>query len=232
MPYKKPRLLILGNAPLRENLSEFIDSSDIVLRFNDAFYYGFNTGFKVDILCITNTGSSSLSIATNKEILRKRINEKVSEIWLPRDSAYHKQYIIENNIDYTLTEFNDYSQEIIESNHLNNKVIKNFSKEFNKTVFNKVINYNPSYFICPSTGIMALEYIISDERFSEFEKILVGFTFEGWKGHAWAEEQKIITSYIENRKDFKFLPTKTFKYDWIKKIVKAKTKITTRLKKW
>lgn len=72
MSYKKPRLLILGNAPLRENLSEFIDTSDIVLRFNDAFYYGFNTGRKVDILCITNTGSSSLSIATNREILRKK----------------------------------------------------------------------------------------------------------------------------------------------------------------
>lgn len=79
---------------------------------------------------------------------------------------------------------------------------------------------------------MALEYIISDERFSEFEKILVGFTFEGWKGHAWSEEQKIINSYMENRKDFKFLPTKPFKYNLTKKIVKAKTKITARLKKW
>ncbi|GAB1401600.1 hypothetical protein MASR1M68_05110 [Elusimicrobiota bacterium] len=232
MSYKKPRLLILGNAPLRENLSEFIDTSDIVLRFNDAFYYGFNTGRKVDILCITNTGSSSLSIATNREILRKKINEKVSEIWFPRDSDYHKKYIIENHIDYTLNEFDDYSHEIISSNHLNDKIIKKFSKEFNKTVFNKVITYNPSYFICPSTGIMALEYIISDERFSEFEKILVGFTFEGWKGHAWSEEQKIINSYMENRKDFKFLPTKPFKYNLTKKIVKAKTKITARLKKW
>jgi hypothetical protein len=49
---------------------------------------------------------------------------------------------------------------------------------------------------------LAIEYILSEARFADYEKVLLGFGFTGWAGHPWDAEKEIVMEYAATRTDF------------------------------
>jgi len=203
---KKPRdkkIAIVGNANLKSDQSALIDSCDFVVRFNNCRNYGNNSGTKVSAVCITNTTLTDIK-DFDYNLKDRTFHKDISEIWFPRSIPVHKR--INHQYDYE-----DASESIVEVNNLHSCKIVHFSDEMNENVFRLIRENGKKPFICPSSGILAIEYILGEDRFKEYNKFVFGFNFYmrgedilGWYGHPWRIEKKIVLTYAATRDDFSF----------------------------
>jgi len=205
-PQARPCMAIIGNGPIRTDLSEFIDACDLVLRFNECKNYGIHSGRKIDILCINNTGAPAQRIVDGRMIRSASYYDSISEVWFPRNAEIHKKYAQAVEPPSPLIEFVDWTDELIVSNELAAVTTQRFSGEFYGMVFHKLKNKTPEPFVSPSTGFLAIEYVLSEPRFSEYEIILIGFSFQGWRGHPWKAEHRILQGYASGRPNFRIIP--------------------------
>ena len=111
-------------------------------------------------------------------------------------------YIRQRAIQYPESEFVDFSKQLVLHNQLQGKAITYLSAEFNVRVFNALLaemrQLGPTVpFVCPSTGFLAIEYVMASPRFTDCRKHIVGFGFEGWNGHPWQLERSIVTRYAQ-----------------------------------
>jgi hypothetical protein len=53
--------------------------------------------------------------------------------------------------------------------------------------------------IFPSTGYFGLTYIFQHYDPSEWNIVLCGFTWEGWRRHSWGDERQWVTDKVEQK---------------------------------
>lgn len=201
------RMAIVGNATVRRDLTKLIDSCEIVVRFNEYRTIGKNTGHKTDILCVCNTGDPAKKISQNSSILRASFYSQGLEVWFPRNESVHKSYISQHCSKFNEENFyQDLSELITVGNQLAASQTLFFSPESNQAAFNKLLARARWPFVVPSTGFLAIEHILNEPRFAEYEKLLMGFSFRGWRGHPWEAEKGIILDYTKTRTDFHLIP--------------------------
>ena len=205
---RRPVVAIIGSAPIGRDLSETIDSCDIVIRINECKVYGGNSGNRTDILCVTNTGAPAHRFIKHKSIAGGGFYPQVSEVWFPRDSAVHKAKALEWDPFFPLSEMDDLWREIAETNSLWTKKLFHFSGFFNISLFNTLICRSRKPFLCPSTGIFTISHVLTDSRFSDFDKYAAGFRYKGWPFHPWDVERELMLEYAGKREDF-FLAVET-----------------------
>lgn len=196
------RMIILGNAPLKRNMSEYIDSSAAVVRFNECKNIGRKVGSKTDYLCINNLGSPTNRFINRQLIKKLPFIGEVKEIWFPRNSEIMIAHRRELEPSLNEDEFQDKSNEIVLSNSLSGKTIINFTKEQNLSVISGITGCSLEEFLEPSTGILAIEYVLSEPRFDKYIKVLLGFNFKGWSGHPWGAEEALLMRRAAQREDF------------------------------
>jgi len=199
---RKPRLALVGNAPLKRDLSQQIDSSDLVVRCNEAKTLGGYSGTRTDILCISNTGAPARRIIDERSV-RKAKFSFLSEVWFPRVIRTHLRYLRASGYNLPESEFDDCSARILEANDLADARVTFFSKDFNERVFSLLRQKSRWRFVCPSTGFLALWYIL--EQYASFDKFMFGFSFKFWDGHPAAAEKQIVEELCI-RDDFYFVP--------------------------
>lgn len=193
--------------------SAWIDSCDLVLRFNEGKTVGNNSGTKTDILCISNIGGPAFRIIKNTSIYNAPFFAQLSEIWFPRDINYHlnylhqNKYLHRNKLWYRESELVDQSQKLIESNQLTSFRIVYFSQDLNRQAF-EMLQTKDRKFICPSTGFLAISYIMNEPRFDEYDKLLFGFTFKAWEGHPMKAEKQIVLKDAGLRNCLHYVPSK------------------------
>jgi hypothetical protein len=197
-----PRLLILGSAPFETDVSRYIDESALVLRFNECKNLSDRTGSKADFLCVTNIGSTTERFIRDRAIGRLPLIDGVREIWLPRCRDVMLEHSRQVNPLLNEWVMRDQSDELIESNGLSGKQVFHFSVEHNLRAVARLTARSARPFLEPSTGFLAIEYILSEARFADYEKVLLGFGFTGWAGHPWDAEKEIVMEYAATRTDF------------------------------
>ncbi|MCZ2100737.1 MAG: SDR family oxidoreductase [Chitinophagales bacterium] len=150
----RPKLAIVGNAEQHHDFSKQIDDCDIVIRFNSAATLGKNTGTKTDILCVRNVGEPTKRLIQEQSIKTYQRFPKLSEVWFPR----------------LFVDAIDLSSEIIASNDLSKMQIEYFSIDMNLRLENELRRYNSEEMIIPSTGMLAIWYIVENDRFKSYDK--------------------------------------------------------------
>ncbi|MEZ4909288.1 MAG: glycosyltransferase family 29 protein [Saprospiraceae bacterium] len=190
----KPRLIIVGNALLKKDLSKFIDSSDFVIRCNDCISFGGNTGTKTDVLCIRNNGAPALKFIKNKSVNKLPRFPNLSEVWFPR---------------FVLPEF-DYKDQIISSNGLHGLRYRSFSKELNEKVCENIRIESKREIVVPSTGFLLINYILEEPEFNCYDKFIAGFSFEMSFEHSSNIEKNIVIRLCNDRSDLHFVPVSRF----------------------
>jgi hypothetical protein len=211
------KVVLIGNAPLEHDLSDFVDSCDCVVRFNACRNYRIHSGAKSDVLFLNNAGNPR-SQATLAFLLRKRTREKVakelpytraSQIFFVRPSAafcksFLEQYIPEDNPLrkqqlHDLEVHRDLGREIVAALFLHDKKVTFIDPGFYVAVWKKLQRYGKTEAIMPSTGILGLEMLLHCASFARYEKYIAGFRFEGWPGHPWELERRLLNDYVERR---------------------------------
>ena len=217
----KKSLVIVGNASLDSDFSEIIDSCDCVVRFNDCRNYNINSGIKTDILILTNTGDPSTH-QTLKVMLKNRTKAEVKEelpylknikqVWFVRPDLVFLYNFFKNNFpndhnnrnqelkELELIKQRNIVSEIINAQKIQKIKITIISKEMYNSTWEKLLFSEPidANAIMPSTGSLGVEMILDNPIFDNYEKYIVGFTWEGWNGHLWQAEKALIHNYIKN----------------------------------
>ena len=198
-------LVVVGNASLGADYSRLVDAADIVIRINDCKNHNGKSGSKSTMICANNTGVPARRACARKPYLTNELCRAASEYWFPRSGPVHRTYIRQRAIEYPESEFVDFSKQLVFHNQLEGKAITYPSAEFNVRVFNTLLAEMRRLgmmipFVCPSTGFLAIEYAMTSPRFFDFRKHLLGFGFDGWKGHPWQVEQSVVAHYVRQSK--------------------------------
>ena len=190
-------IVFVGNADLTRDHSSLVDSADFVVRFNIPRTYSSGSGTRFDIWVITNAGGA-------KRFVKKRMfkdavyKNQPDQLWFPRCVEVHKQlrerYPVEESLIVKKAE-RDFADRIIRTNDLQQTNIVRFSEDVYwgcLEILSKATGRDAPVRI-PSTGFLALYYVLYVLK--QRPVTLVGFTFEGWKGHPWAIEESLVIGW-------------------------------------
>lgn len=197
------RLAIVGSGRIRFDQSRMIDACNPVIRFNECKNYGRNCGRRTDILCLTNTGGPAMRMIREAPIRSAPYRDGVTEVWLPRDSGVHAALGVDMPADGCL----DVSAELLERSALADRRVIRFDAGLNERVFRELQRRSARPFTCPSTGILAIEYVAGQARFDGYEKYIFGFSFRGWEGHPWRAERDLVHARVAARRDLHWVST-------------------------
>jgi hypothetical protein len=197
MAAKTKRIVIVGNAKLTEDYSALVDEADMVVRFNDARYYG--TGFagnKTDVLCIANMEHPGRKVAKYKTIKKLAFINQVKAIWFPHFSEFKPAQCWIKPISRARFKQTNYCDWILARNDLTDKNIIHFGSSHYLSAC-KDLNITETSNLEPSSGYLAIKYIIENYPTDSYEITLFGFTFSGSNSHAWNEEKANIMAWSE-----------------------------------
>jgi hypothetical protein len=193
----RKKIAIVGSAPIETDESTRIDSCDLVVRFNNCKVYGGNSGKKTDILCVNSGGIPVKMMIARKSIFQSQFYSLISEVWVPRVIKIHHDHMREINPQDPGLADEDLSAELIKSNKLDHLPVVRFSDEFNLRVFALLKQEARNPFRCPSTGFFAIQYVLDESRFANWDKLAFGFAFKGWNGHPFMAEKRIVLRYAQ-----------------------------------
>jgi hypothetical protein len=190
-------IVLVGNAPLRRNHSSLVDHADFVVRFNLPRTYSIESGTRFDAWVIANTGGGRRFV-DRREFKNAVYKCKPSQLWFPRCVEVHKelraQYPDSETLLTAVAE-TDISDEIIRATDLQQSKIVRFSARVYwrcLDILSRVATRHDPVRI-PSAGFLTLYYVLN--ILEQRPVTLVGFTFEGWKGHPWHLERKIVRQW-------------------------------------
>jgi FkbM family methyltransferase len=244
MRKKRKTLIFVGSAPLPHDFSEFIDSCDCVVRFNNCKNYGGNSGTKTDILVLNNSGDPD-TMQTLQFMLKPRTAEEVARNLPYLNEANEIIFArppVDSLIDFVKTEVaegplketeltalrpgRDLAAEIATAQQIPAGKIKPLpSPEFYIGVWKKLLAFGPTDAYAPSTGMMGVEILLADPRVSEYQKFITGFGGKLWKGHPQKLERQ-LTSLYSDQNVLKFLSRRrALVYRELKKLIPMTSRV-------
>ncbi len=196
----RKRLVIVGNGPLVKDCTSLVDSSDFVVRFNLCASFAMHTGTRTDVLCLNNTGRPALELARGALLKGFPFSQTVEEIWFPRPRQSALQRFIEKL--RPLHSDLEYGDAIIAAHGWQTKRIEYLLETRQRELWMKLLAQGKPRIAPrkPSSGMVAIEYVLSEDRFADYEKHFLGFTFQGWKRHPWELERQLIETYTAHRR--------------------------------
>ena len=176
-------LVIVGNAPVKKDYSEFIDSCEQVIRFNRTPHYSNNrSGNKTSILCLRNVGRSAGEVfASSKQALNSNVVKQAQEIWFGRK--------------------HELNSKIIRTHCMEEKYIWNITSELRQKIREDIQSLVPTVRVGTdfSLGMLATANVLYSSRFNYFKKYMLGFTWQGCSDHPWRYEKVLCEKYFSEK---------------------------------
>lgn len=187
------RIAIVGNAPVETDLSDEINSADWVVRFNAATNnFNINTGVKTDALCVTNLSSPGRAFAKYRQLANLAFVSQLKEIWFPRPAFKSARQVWFKSWSKQGFRKTDYSKFIISRNGLQDKKIIYFGDELFRECCDLLDIADDFGVHEPSSGFLALQYVMRRFDLAEHQLLLTGFAFSGSTAHSWQKEKEEV----------------------------------------
>lgn len=201
------KILIIGNAKVHRDYKNLFNSANLIVRFNNPRLLGDFDDGRTDYLSIGDTGNPALIFLLQ---IKNRVNnnfykiyKKSKNIIFSRNSDSHKKHFLKQKDFFKKSHLESHlsiADFFIPELKKDNKIATYVSKKDNDYCFKKLSDISNPRFICPSTGFLTIHYFLRSPKFNNYEKILIGFTFKGWKGHPWSAEKKVLLEYSKTNK--------------------------------
>lgn len=188
------RIAIVGNATVETDLSNEINSSDLVIRFNVATKNNFNinTGVKTDVLCVNNSCAPGRAYAKYRRLATLPFINELNEIWFPRPASKPASQVWFKPWSRQTFRQTDYSKFIISRNGLTNKKIVYFGDDLFWDCCHMLNIAKDCSLYGPSSGFLALQYVRQQFNLNEHQLLLIGFAFSGSDTHRWQKEKEEV----------------------------------------
>ena len=132
-------LVVVGNAPLTIDYSGLIDSADVVIRMNECKNHSSFSGTKTTVICVNNMGPPAWRYAHERSLQKSPLCQIATEYWFVRSMAVHEAFRARHCPKFPREKVYDMTEIIINSNDLQHKVSRRFSRHFNVKIFSTLI---------------------------------------------------------------------------------------------
>lgn len=186
------KIVIVGNAPAETDLADEINAADLVIRFNIPGHFNGNTGTKTNVLCVTNLSDPGRTFAKYRRLASLPNISQVSEIWFPRPSPRKAWQFLFKPWSRQAFRETDYSKFILSRNGLLDRKVIYFGDELYGECC-AMLDIAADF--CerePSSGFLALQYVLRNFDQEAIELLMTGFSFSGSDTHPWTREKQIV----------------------------------------
>ncbi|MDH7788694.1 hypothetical protein QBD01_004740 [Ochrobactrum sp. 19YEA23] len=190
----KKMLTVVGNGPLSRNLSNEIDSSDYVLRFNVPHALDGMTGSRTDLLMLATSAKQMQDWLRDPAFLDSVFMRNASEILFAVHPSIIRRFHHHPNVlsrlkgrraDWTLPAF-----EILSATGKSIRILP--PQVYFEVCAELGIAETQMKQMFPSTGFFGVWHMLRTFPSTDWEIQLCGFSWQGWKHHAWAAERHWI----------------------------------------
>lgn len=202
------RIVIVGNGEVPPGAAEAIDAADMVVRFNECRNFG-SSGCRTDVVAVCNTGRPALTMLSSPEWRASRPVTDCLEIWSVRDPekfhALHPALMLSHP---ELADFcDDYTDALAAFAYDAGKTHAVIDRSVHEAVDAALVPFDPGDYVVPSSGMVVVARILAEAEEAGDAVILTGFSHEGWDGHPFAAERRLVDSYIAAGKLSRLQPT-------------------------
>jgi hypothetical protein len=189
--------IIVGNGELTRDLSEIVDSAQFAMRFNEPKASIGMSGSRTDILMLAASSKPMQRRLTDPNFLASATFKAAKEVVL----AYHPEIIRKyhpkpNFLSRLKGRRSDWTMRTIELVGAAGKEIRVMPPQFYIDGCSELgVPERRMCEVFPSTGFFGIRYVLSLLPAREWDVKLCGFSWEGWKRHAWLNER----SWVEDR---------------------------------
>jgi hypothetical protein len=172
--------------------SQLVNSADFVVRFNEMRNYGYNSGTKVDALCVTNISTPGRLFSKSKTLEKFSSIETLKEIWFPRTSNHLPCQFWFRPLSTKVFSCADYRNHIIARNNFHQKNIVYFSDDLYAACCSELDIDCESINFSPSTEYLAIKYVL--QRFGTLDTriSLIGFSFDESSCYLYKNEKNSL----------------------------------------
>lgn len=183
---------IVGNGPLAYGLAARIDASDMVIRFNEPAFQPERSGRRTDILFLMNSGKSMQARLSDPDFRRSPFFAGAGRIILPyHPSIIAKYHPKPNPLSRLKGRKADWTAETVAMCREAGKEVLVLPPEFyEESCADLGIAPAERNRVFPSSGFLGIRYALEEFARSPEEIALYGFSWQGWKRHAWDKERE------------------------------------------
>lgn len=192
------KLYIVGNGPISGDMSREIDAADFVVRFNEPKASVGMSGQKTDILFLCNAGKPMQRRLEDPKFLASAIMKDARQVILAYHPIIIDRYFPKPNVlsrlkgrreDWTLAT-------IMALGRIGKSSLVLPASFYLEGCDEIGLPENQRATVYPSTGYFGIFYILRDFPVADWDIILCGFSWQGWKRHAWADERKWVEDKV------------------------------------
>lgn len=190
----KRLIMIVGNGMVAEGAGAAIDAADFVVRFNVSRNGG-TAGSRTDVVAVCNTGRPANEMLDGPEWRDSPAVRAAREIWSVRDPQKFAALRPRLAVSHPgLDDFcDDRTEDFSRFAEASKKVHTVIPAHVHEAADAALSAYAPGAYVVPSSGLVALFYVLAEPRFSGSKIMLAGFSHEGWDGHPFAAERRLVT---------------------------------------
>ncbi|MTW22772.1 hypothetical protein [Allochromatium palmeri] len=208
-------LVVVGSAPLKQDLSARIDACDCVIRFNNCKNYGGHSGTRTNILVLSNTGSPNenrtlpllLTPRTEAEVAEQLpYLAQAQEVWIARPNPQHILALLRSDGRHltplgqrevqNLERFGDLAPNMIATQKIPREKVRRIPEQLYTRLWRCLLGFGTTGGIIPSTGMLGIEMALNYTALRHHRKYYIGFGWQGWHGHPWALEERLVNAYV------------------------------------
>lgn len=189
--------MIVGNGSVPEGAADVIDAADLVVRFNMTPSFP-ASGHKTDVLAVCNTGRPAKAMLSSDAWLDSESVRDCAEIWSVRDPEKFRALRPQLAVSHPeLDDFcDDYTEDFARLAERRGKIHRIISRRVHEAVDAELSANEPGDYVVPSSGMVVVAHVLSEPAFVEDTICLTGFSHEGWEGHPFSAERRLIDSRI------------------------------------
>lgn len=152
-------------------------------------------GLRTDIVAVCNTGRPALSMVRQRSWRENVAVASACEIWCVRDPAKFAE--MKGNVGPGLDDFcDDYTAEFATFAVGTMKAFKVIPRHHHDTIDIALGKMTSIRYVVPSSGVMAISYVLKEVADHADEVLLAGFDHCGWSGHPFDAERSLIDHHI------------------------------------
>lgn len=203
--------MIVGNGDIPAGAAEAIDLADLVIRFNDCRTVGIG-GTKTDIVAVCNTGRPGKEMSSSAEWRETDPVRQASAIWSVRNPDKFQAMrpaIVEAYPE--LEDFcDDYSADFAAFALSSGKEHVILPAAVHDGLDDSLHVFAPAPYVCPSSGLIAIAYILETIVRDRDRITIAGFGHTGWDGHPFAAEKQLVDAFESEGRLTRISPTSIF----------------------
>lgn len=191
------QIMIVGNGEVPEGAGGVIDAADLVIRFNMTPSFS-AAGRKTDVLAVCNSGRPAKAMLTSDLWLESVPMRDCAEIWSVRDPGKFSELKPQLAVSHPeLDDFcDDYTESFARLADSRGKAHRIIARETHESLDEALIAYEPGDYVVPSSGMVVISHVLASLDFAADTVFLTGFSHQGWSGHPFAAERRLVDSYV------------------------------------